>query len=407
MVFLEPARMAVTAIMTHKFRSFLTLLGVIIGVTTIIGMMTVIQGLQKKIEEDMNMLATDVFQVQRWDIQMGFDSHDHDRKRPKVTLEEAQAIAAHCPSVENVGPQVRNWGQWIARDKNRTNPNILISGGMPEFAVNNGFNLARGRFITQDDIERARPVIVLGDAIVKKLFPFEDPLDKEVRLQEGRFIVVGILEEMGSTFGESKDTQAVIPFSTFERIYGKGRSISITVKARSPEVFLEAQDEVIGLMRRLRNLKSDEPNNFAIWAPDTLIDQFNQMTKWIKAAAVGICGISLLVAGIGIMNIMLVSVTERTREIGVRRAIGAKKRQILGQFLVEAVLLSEIGGAIGVVLGVTLPIWLGKVLNLPAAVPIWAVVLGLLFCSVVGIVFGLWPAMRAARLDPVEALRYE
>ncbi len=160
-------------------------------------------------------------------------------------------------------------------------------------------------------------------------------------------------------------------------------------------------------MRRLRGLKADQPNNFAIWSPENLIDNFNQMTRIVKVAAVGIAGISLLVAGIGIMNIMLVSVTERTREIGLRRAIGARKRQILGQFLVEAVILSELGGLIGILLGVTVPIWIGKALHLPTAVPIWSVIIGIVFCSFVGILFGLWPAVRAANLDPVEALRYE
>jgi len=407
MLVFEPVRMAVSAIVTHKMRSFLTLLGVIIGVTTIIGMMTVIKGLQSQIETQMSQLSADVFQVQRFDIQMGFNGHSRDRTRPKITLEEAQSIAEVCPSVSAVGPEVWEFGQWVGRGTERTNPNVSLAGGYPEFAPNNGYSIARGRFIGMDDVQHARRVIVLGDNIVKKLFPFEDPLDKEVRLERGRFKVIGIFEEMGSSFGESNDNHACIPFTTFSNLYGKFRSINITVKARSPEVFHQAQDEVVSLLRRLRGLKPDEKDNFAIWAPENLIDNFNQMTKWIKVAAVGICGISLLVAGIGIMNIMLVSVTERTREIGVRRAIGAKKRQILSQFLVEAVILSELGGVIGVGLGILLPIWIRPLTNLPAAVPVWAIVLGMVFCSFVGILFGMWPAVRAANLDPVEALRYE
>jgi len=407
MLIFEPIRMAVSAILTHKLRSFLTLLGVIIGVTTIISMMTVIKGLQNQIETQMSQLSADVFQVQRFDIQMGFNGHGRDRTRPKITLAEAEAIVEHCPSVLQVGPEVWEFGQWVGRGTERTNPNVMLAGGYPEFASNNGYNIALGRFISNDDVEHARKVIVLGDAIVKKLFPFEDPLDKEVRLERGRFKVIGVFEEMGSSFGQSNDNHACIPFSTFQSLYGKQRSINITVKARSPEVFHQAQDEVISLMRRLRGLKADEKDNFAIWAPENLINNFNQMTKWIKVAAVGICAISLLVAGIGIMNIMLVSVTERTREIGVRRAIGARKRQILGQFLVEAVILSELGGIIGVVLGVLLPIWIKPLTKLPTAVPVWAIVLGMVFCSFVGIIFGMWPAMRAAKLDPVESLRYE
>ncbi len=407
MLILESLRMAISAIMTHKLRSFLTLLGVIIGVTTIIGMMTVIRGLQLQVEEQMNMLTADVFQVQRFDTSVGFGSHRREHKRPRVTLEEALAIAEHCPSVLQVGPEVWRFGQWVGQGKERTNPNIMLAGGYPEFAPNNGYYLDRGRFLTYDDVEHARRVIVLGADVVKKLFPFEDPLGKEVRLERGRFRVVGLLEELGSSFGQSKDNLSVIPFSTFQKLYGKERSINITVKAHSADVFEQAKEEVIALMRNVRGLRSHEDNNFAIWSPENLIDDFNQMTVWIKVAAVGICGISLLVAGIGIMNIMLVSVTERTREIGVRMAIGAKKAQILWQFLVEAVILSEVGGVIGVVVGVTLPLWVGRAFNIPAAVPLWAIVLGLLFCSFVGIVFGMWPAVRAARLDPVEALRYE
>lgn len=407
MLIIEPIQMAVSAVMTHKLRSFLTLLGVIIGVMTIIAMMTVIRGLQIQIEEQMSQLTADVFQVQRYDNQAGFTYQERDRTHPKVTLEEALAIAEHCPSVAQVGPEVWKWGQWVAKGKEKTNPNITLAGGYPEFAPNNGYYLARGRFITYDDVEHSRRIIVLGDAVAKKLFPFDDPLEKEVRLERGRFRVVGVLEELGSSFGQTRDNQVVIPFSTFEKLYGKHSSINITVKARSAEVFEEAKDEVISLLRRLRGLKPDEPDNFAIWSPDNLIENFNQMTFWIKVAAVGICGVSLLVAGIGIMNIMLVSVTERTREIGVRMAIGAKKGQILWQFLVEAVILSEVGGAIGVLLGVVLPLWLGRAFHIPAAVPMWAILLGLFFCSFVGIVFGIWPAVRASRLNPVEALRYE
>ncbi|RJP78133.1 MAG: FtsX-like permease family protein [Candidatus Zixiibacteriota bacterium] len=407
MLIVEPIRMAVSAILAHKLRSFLTLLGVIIGVTTIIGMMTIITGLQNQVEEQMSQLSADVFQVQRFDAGIQLGHNQRDRTRPKVTLEEAQAIAEHCPSVSMVGPEVWEFGQWIGYGAERTNPNISLAGGYPEFAPNNGYNIARGRFITLDDVERGRKVIVIGDAIAQKLFPFEDPLDREVRLERGRFKVIGVFEEMGNSLGSSNDNHACIPFSTFTRLYGKSRSINITVKARSPEVFDQAQDEVISLLRRLRGLRTDAPNNFSIWAPENLINDFNNLTRWIKVAAVGIAGISLLVAGIGIMNIMLVSVTERTREIGVRLAIGARKRQILGQFLVEAVILSELGGMIGVVTGILLPLWLGQVVNLPVAVPTWAIVVGLIFCSLVGIGFGLWPAYRASRLDPVEALRYE
>jgi putative ABC transport system permease protein len=407
MLIYEPVRMAINAIVSHRLRSFLTLLGVIIGVMTIIAMMSVIQGLQVQMEKQMSQLTADVFQLQRWDAGISFNDHDRGRTRPKVTIQEAMAIPDACPSVTMVGPEVWEYGQWVARDKIRTNPNIQLAGGYPEFAPNNGYDVARGRFLTMDDVQHERPVIVLGDALATKLFPFEDPLEKEVRLEKGRFKVVGVFESMGSSFGHSNDNQMAIPFTTFTKLYGKGRSINVTIKAKSPDRFKQAQDEVISLMRRMRGLKPDEPDNFAIWSPENLIDDFNKMYLWVQAAAVGICSISLLVAGIGIMNIMLVSVTERTREIGVRLAIGARRRQILGQFLVEAVILSELGGIVGAIIGIALPLIAAPAMGLPVTVPIWSVVLGLAFCSVVGIGFGMWPAMRASKLDPVEALRYE
>ncbi|MBU0517725.1 ABC transporter permease [bacterium] len=407
MLILESIRMAMSAILTHKLRSFLTLLGVIIGVMTIIGMMTIIRGLQLEIEKQMTGLTADVFQVQRHDLQMGFGHQRRDQRRPKLTLEEALAIKERCELLSLVGPETWQFGQWVAYRGERTNPNITVGGGYPEFAPNNGYDVAVGRFITYDDVAHSRRVIVIGDAVAKKLFPFEDPLGKEVRLERGKFRVIGIFAEEGTTIGSSDDNHVCIPFSTHQKLYGKHRSINITLKALSPDVFHEAQDEVVGVLRTMRGLKPDEPDNFAIWSPENLIENFNQMSLWVKIAAIGICGISLVVAGIGIMNIMLVSVTERTREIGVRMAIGAKKMTILSQFLVEAVILSEVGGFIGVLLGVTVPLWLGQAFNLPTAVPFWSIVLGLLFCSFVGIVFGMWPAVRASRLDPVEALRYE
>ncbi|MFH1861210.1 MAG: ABC transporter permease [bacterium] len=404
---LESIRLAFSAIVAHKLRSALTLLGVIIGVTTIIGVMTIIRGIQVQIETQLRQLTADVFQVQRFDPQMGFSFRRRDHTRPKITLEEALAIQEHCPSVSLVGPEVWKFGQTMARGDERTNPNVVLAGGYPEFAPNNGYNISRGRFISMDDVNRTRRVVVLGHAIAQKLFPFDDPLGQEVRLERGRFRVIGIFEETGGLFGSNNDNHAVIPFSSFRKLYGKNRSINITVKAVSPQRFEQAKDEVVSLLRRMRGLKSDEPDDFAIWSPDNLVDNFNQMTLVVRVASIGIAAISLLVAGIGIMNIMLVSVTERTREIGVRKAIGARRAQILTQFLIEAVVLSEFGGIIGVVLGVTLPLWIGKAFNVPAAVPFWAIVLGLIFCSGIGILFGFWPAVRASRLDPIEALRYE
>jgi putative ABC transport system permease protein len=224
-----------------------------------------------------------------------------------------------------------------------------------------------------------------------------------------RFTVIGLIEEVGPKFmGRNEDNRVAIPFSTFEELYGKNRSINITIQARSPELVPVAMDQVTEVMRRERGLRANEENDFEFYSTQMSIDFFNNMTRNIKAAAIAICAMSLLVAGIGIMNIMLVSVRERTREIGVRKAIGARRRDILLQFVTEAVVLSEVGGVIGVAVGIGLAALAARIVpQLEAAVPVWAVLLGLVFCSLVGLFFGIYPAVRAARLDPILALRDE
>ena len=404
----ESGMMAFSAIMAHKLRSFLTLLGVIIGVTTIIAMMTIIAGLQGQIEKEMSELAPNTFQVQRHDIQMGMQHGPRRPKyRPPIERKHAEAIKQHCPSVMLVGPEVWHYSREIRYRNKKTNPNVVLAGGVPEFAVNNGYYVQEGRFITYADDDYNHNVIVIGWGIKQKLFEFEEPLGKQIKIDGNRFTIVGVFEESGSAWDSNSDYHAVIPLSTFEKIYGDKRSINITVQAKSAEVFDKAVQEVIDIMRIQRGLKPNDDNDFAIWSSNTLIESFNKMTVWIKVAAIGICAISLLVAGIGIMNIMLVSVTERTREIGIRKAVGGKKRHILAQFIIEAIVLSEIGGVLGVGLGFAVGKIFGSAANMPTAVPLWSVVLGLAFCSVVGLLFGILPAAKAANLKPIEALRYE
>ena len=400
--------MAFSAIWAHKLRSSLTLLGIIIGVATIIAMMTIIAGLQGQIEREMSELAPNTFQVQRYDISVGFNvGHQSFKRRPSIKREHAEAIAQFCPSVMLVGPEVWMWGKELRYRDRKTNPNVTLAGGTPEFQVNNGYYVLEGRFITKADDDFNRQVIVIGWGVKEKLFEYETAIGRQLKIDGKRYTVIGVLEESGSAWDSNADYHVVIPLSTFEKIYGGKRSINITVQTKSAAVFDKAVEEVIDIMRIKRGLKPNEDNNFAIWSSNTLIDSFNKMTFWIKVAAIGICAISLLVAGIGIMNIMLVSVTERTREIGVRKAIGGKKRHIMTQFIIEAIVLSEIGGAIGVGLGFAVGKIFGVAANMPTAVPLWSVALGLIFCSVVGLVFGIWPAAKAANLKPIEALRYE
>jgi len=248
----------------------------------------------------------------------------------------------------------------------------------------------------------------LGTDIVEELFPFEDPIGKIVRINADRFEVIGVFEKQGSRFGQSQDNLVVIPISTFARFYGmKNRSIHITVQAQSAELYQTAMDQTIGVLRKERKVPPGEPNDFEIFSSESLVQTFNNITRIARVVAVVIVSFSLLVAGIGITNIMLVSVTERTREIGIRKSVGAKKRDVLLQFLFEAVVFCQVGGLVGIVMGIATGKLVDLVTPLPAAIPVWTVILGLGFCTLVGLITGIYPAYKAARLDPIVALRYE
>ncbi len=402
----ESFHMAISAIMTNKMRSSLTLLGIIIGVMTIIAMQSLITGLRNSVHQQLNRLGSDVFQVQKYPA-IGDGNREKYRNRKDITVEHADAIRRLVPSAELVGAEVWNFGRELRYQDKKTNPNMVIAGATPEFLENNGYVLADGRFITEQDVDFNRRVCILGVEPANVLFPYEDPVGKDIKLEGERFQVIGVLEELGNFLGGSRDNRVIIPISRFELLYGSERSINITVKAKSPELLQTCQDQVIGVLRAMRKVPPGEENDFEIWTNDQMMEFFDNMTRVVKVVAIAIASIALIVAGVGIMNIMLVSVTERTREIGIRKSIGAKRRDILWQFLIEAIVLSEIGGIIGILIG----LGIGKLVEIatpvPADVPLWTVVLGLVFCSTVGLIFGVGPATKAARMDPIEALRYE
>ena len=257
------------------------------------------------------------------------------------------------------------------------------------------------------DVQQNRQVVVIGQDIIDQLFPYQSPVGEEITLDGRRYQVIGTLEKNGSSFGESQDNRIVIPLSTFMKFYGQNRSLNITVEATSPELMDTAIEQVIGVLRAVRKVPPGEPNDFEIWTSDTLIETFNKMTSAVRIGALVIVSFSLLVAGIGIMNIMLVSIRERTKEIGIRMAIGAKRKDILYQFLVEAIFLSEIGGLIGILAGVGIGQLVALVSPVPASIPVVTIIVGFVFCSLVGLVFGVYPAAKASKMDPIESLRYE
>jgi len=410
----EALKMALDSMRAHKMRAFLTLIGVVIGVTTIIAMMTVLGGIKNAIDTNMrNELSVNVFQVQQYEPNMGIHiGWRREKRRPVIQAKYADAIRERCPSVRRVGVEVWDFGHQLRRGGLETNSNQSIAGGTAEFGDNNGLYVATGRPITAEDNASARHVMVIGEDTRHALFENVNPIGEFVRLGADRFEVIGVFEKRGSLLGESHDSYNWIPIETFMRVFGRysefgERSVNLTVQTWSADVYDQAQQEVIECLRTERGLKPGQPNNFAFFTPDMLQDTFNKMTGWIGIAAFGICAISLLVAGIGIMNIMLVSVSERTREIGLRKAVGGTRTSILRQFLIESVMLSEVGGAIGILLGYIIALMVNAQIHYPAPVPIWSVFLAVVFCSIVGIGFGMWPAVRAARLDPIEALRHE
>lgn len=404
----ESVTIALDVIRNNKMRSFLTLLGIIIGVMSIIGVQSLILGLQRSVEEQMQGLGANVFQVQKDPaINMGGHERDKYRNRKNITLVESEAIKKHCPAVALVGPEDWQFGVSVRYKDKKTSPSMWLAGGESAFFPNNGYFIEEGRAITEIDVEHEREVAVIGMEVVEELFPYQNPIGELISVEGHRYQVIGILEEKGSTFGNSEDNRVVIPLTVFQKRYGANRSLNITVQATRPELFAEAQEQVIGVLRAVRKVPPGEDNDFEIWTTDTLVDSFNNMTRAIRIGAVVIVSFALLVAGIGIMNIMLVSIRERTREIGVRRAIGAKRRDILFQFLVEAIFLSEVGGVIGILVGVGIGQLVALVSPVPAAIPVGTIILGFVFCSLVGLVFGVYPATKASKLDPIESLRYE
>jgi len=403
----ENVLIALDVIRNNKMRSFLTLLGIIIGVMSIIGVQSLIEGLQKSMHEQMEQLGANVFQVQKYPVEFGHQDRDKYRNRKDITWDHARAIETYCTAVSHVAPEA--WkGELIIKYKDRkTSPANVLCGGVPAFFPNNGYYIDQGRAISDLDVQQKNDVAVLGMDIVEVLFPFEYPVGKMVNIEGRRYQVIGTIEKMGKRFGESQDNRVVIPLSTFLKYFGSNRSLNITIQARTPDLMESAQEQVIGILRAVRKVPPGEPNDFEIWTSDTLIESVNKMTSAIRIGAIVIVSFALLVAGIGIMNIMLVSIQERTREIGIRMAIGARRSDIQTQFLIEAVFLSVMGGIIGIVVGVGLGQFVALVSPVPAVIPLFTIMLGFLVCAAVGIIFGVYPAAKASRMDPIVALRYE
>ena len=399
--------MAIDAIRKNKLRSSLTLLGISIGVFSVIGVMTAIRTLESSIESGLNVFATNTFVIQKYpEISFGDDRKIAKRKNIDFLQYQKFKSRSNLPILISVleGSSVRN-----VKYKDRIVKNYvdLIGGDEGTIRFYNTY-LSDGRNFIEDDIHFARNVCILGMDVVDRLFPFEDPISKKIKIDGLDYYVIGTTERQGEAFGQSKDNFIAIPISTYlERFSNKWTTLSIHVESSSETTFEKTKDESIGLMRSIRKVKPGDDNDFEVVTNTEMIEQFSGFTSGVKLFALCVSVIALVVAGIGIMNIMLVSVTERIKEIGIRKAIGATKKDILTQFLMEAVFLSEFGGIVGIIMGVAGGNMVAVIFNIPAVIPIdWAVI-GLVVCSVIGIGFGIYPAWRAAQLDPIESLRFE
>ena len=414
MLALDTLFMSLGAIIANKLRSALTLVGIVAGVASIIAVMTGVSVIQNTMEQEMSVLCAQTFQVQKWPA--GFSSDAERRKamrRPPLTLENAATIREQVATVDLVGSEIWDFGFTANYKGVSTNPNLSICGGTPEYPPNNTHYVGLGRNLSPIDIKGARKVAVIGYAIAKKLYPFSDPIGKDIRVDGRKYEVIGVFDQKKSAFGGHFDNYVLIPVTTFVNTYGLTgrdgfpRSVNITVRSMTPELLNDAIEETRQVLRRARGVKPGQEDNFSFFNSQSLITQFNKVSMGVKAAAFVIGIIALIVAGIGIMNIMLVAVTERTREIGIRKALGAKPAGILTQFLLEAIILCNIGGAIGVLAGFGMGNLVAVFAHFDVSVPMEWAVIGLLFCTAVGVAFGMLPAVRASRLNPIDALRYE
>lgn len=403
----ESFRMAVDALKANKLRSILTLLGIAIGVFSVIGVMTAIRTMESSITSGLNVFGTNTFMIQKYPIiQIGHRDAKY-RNRASITytqfetLKEKTVLPKLVTVIDGIG------GKSIRYKDEKTKGVYLYGGGVGSLRTLNTF-IDDGRDLTQQDVDHYRRVVILGMDAVDQLFPFEDPLGKTISIEGIGFTVIGVLERMGKMFGQSQDNYVLIPMTNYlQRFADRRTSLAITIEAQSAELYDKTMDEAIGVLRAIRKVEPGAENDFEVSSNAELIETFGSFTAGVKLFAFAVSVIALVVAGIGIMNIMLVSVTERIKEIGIRKAIGATRRDILTQFLAEAVFLSEFGGIVGVLLGLAGGNLVAVLLNVPAKIPVdWAII-GLVVCSVIGIGFGSYPAYKAAKLDPIDALRYE
>ena len=403
---IDSIAIALQAIWANKLRSFMTVLGNIVAVTSIVTVVTLIQGMNGMVADAIvSDIGADSFTVQRRPPIFNEDDEERARNNPLITIDEAEAIRRFSPLIASVAAQASQNASVSYRTEEVDNAQIQgVTSSYSDFST---FSVETGRMMSQVEVDRGQQVAMLGWGLADRLFGEINPLDKTIKIAGVNFRVVGVSEQKGSFFGNSQDNYAVIPLGAYQRLFGARQSLQLMVKPTSTDLMPAAMDDATVALRVSRRLKPKEPDNFGILTSETILNLYRQVTSGIFAVLVGIVALSLVVGGIVIMNIMLMVVSERTREIGLRKALGAKRKDIMTQVLTESITLSTFGGLIGIGLGSLAATAIAAFTPLPARLELWSVVLGIGITAAVGLFFGAYPASRAASLDPIEALRRE
>jgi putative ABC transport system permease protein len=406
--FYESAIIALDAIWGAKLRSFMTVLGNIVAVTSIIAVVSLIQGLNASVKQAiLNQAGADSFNIQQFPITRSDEEFDKVRSNPRITLQDMRAVRRYDTAlISAVMADSSARGRVTYRDKSIDA--MSVNGVTADYVNFSSYDAERGRLMSPTEVDSSRPVTVIGWQTADRLFGSDtDPLDKIIQIEGVHFRVVGVSAKRGSLLGQTQDEFAVIPLGQFQMLFGSRRQLSLTVKPRDVALITPAMDDATMALRIARRLKPKQPDNFGFFTSDTILEIYHSATNGIFAVLIGVVGLSLVVGGIVIMNIMLMVVTERTREIGLRKALGARRSDIMAQMLTESVVLSMFGGVIGTIFGAIIALVISSFTPIPAAIETWSVALGIGITAFVGLFFGLYPAMRAARLDPIEALRRE
>lgn len=406
MWFIEGVVIALQSIWANKLRSILTLIGIIIGVTTVITVVSVINGMNNYVATKINSMGSNTFIIDREGLITSEDEWFEARKRKRITLKDLRAVEKYCGLCDNVGGTSQHAMSKVKYGADYLE-DVILQGVTYNFLEVSDVEIDYGRALIETDEVHRASVCLVGPDLVSRLIKYGNPIGKDIKVGKYYFRIVGVAKSRGSFMTINQDNWVILPLTTFEKYFSRRSSVAIYAKAIDMAVMEEAQDEARMILRARRKLSYDQKDDFGIMTSATFMELFNNFTRAAWFVLVLISSISLIVGGIVIMNIMLVSVTERTREIGIRKAIGARRRDILWQFLVEAVTLTIIGGTLGILLGVAFAMVINQVSPLPARIELWAVILGLAVSTSVGMIFGIFPAVKAARLDPIEALRYE